>query len=128
MRGKKYFLAVFVTLGALIVFIAYMWQNNHKMKLTEEEQVIVKIATDKAVSLGYKPDELRILYDRDNKEWNGYWNDIIAREDKDKYKNLTGRAFQAVCFYPKKKHTLGGSVWILLDKESKEVILVQREK
>jgi hypothetical protein len=132
MKDKKRLLIVSVVLTILVVFATYVWKGDNKMDLTEEEQNLVQIATDKAMSLGYKPDELRILYDRENKKWNEHWDVTLASEEEmslvDEYKNLASRDFQAIHFYPKKKYTFGGSVWILIDKGSKKVIFVQREK
>lgn len=106
-----------------------------QIALTEEQKYIVEIASEKTKSLGYNLDELSVFYDTDNKIWIEGYGSILANKETPEYEKLysilEGRNYQAVYYYHRpSKHEviLGGSVWILVDKETKEVIFVQREK
>ncbi len=92
--------------------------SNNRNKLTTEQQEILKIANNKASSLGYDVENMKITYDFDNLLWHKY------RDPEDPvFENID---FQAVHYGVDKKTTLGGTLIVIVDKSKKEVIWFQK--
>lgn len=131
---KKTCIVLFVIFLFVIVLLSvlYMQKKEKKPGLTDMQKQILEVASNKVVSLGYKLNELTFEYDRDNKRWlEGYGLFLVNKngsESDEIYESLKDHNYQAIYFYPKKQLILGGSVWVLIDKDTKQVIFVQREK
>ena len=93
-------------------------KSNNRNKLTTEQQEILKIANNKASSLGYDVNNLSINYDFNNTSWHKY------RDPRDPV--FEGIDFQAIHYGPKGRTTLGGTLIIVVDKEKKEAIWFQK--
>ena len=83
-----------------------------------EQQEILKIANNKASSLGYDVSNMEIVYDFDNALFHKY------RDPEDPA--IENIDFQAIHYGPGDKATLGGGLIVVVDKSKKEVIWFQK--
>jgi hypothetical protein len=126
----------FFVLTLLFVPFAYPQPD----KLTKEQ--VLDIALNKAKDLGYKVEDMDILYDENNaaikkhllregvstynvitKEW---VKDLATTPEKE-YPELSGKDYQSVYFGPKEMR-LGGDLWVFIDRDSGKIIKFVRGK
>ena len=103
-------------------------------KLTKEE--IIKIAISKAKQLGYKTEDMNIIYDDDNKKIKEHlkrggvstynedtktWEKDLPTTPEQEYPGLKDKDYQSVYFGPK-TIAKGGDLWVFIDKNTGEVI------
>ncbi|MFA5272208.1 MAG: hypothetical protein WC412_07745 [Candidatus Omnitrophota bacterium] len=127
---RKLFLYLFF-IGLCFMPSVIFSQSN---KLTNEQ--IVNTAIGKAKGLGYKTEDMNILYDEDNKEIKEHlkrsgvstYNEKTQKLEKDlpttpeqEYPELKDRDYQSVYFGPKES-IKGGDLWVFIDKSTGEVI------
>jgi hypothetical protein len=109
-------------------------------KLTKEQ--IIQIAISKAKELGYKTDEMNIVYDENNKNItehlkrigvstynvkNKKWDKDLPTTPEKEYPELKDKDYQSVYLGPKGS-VKGGDLWVFIDKSTGEVIKYQRGK
>jgi len=83
-------------------------------QLTKEE--IVQIAISEARQLGYKTEEMNIIYDEGNKNIKEY---LTAPEKE--YPQLKDKDYQAIYLYFK-ENIMGNSLWVFIDSATGEVL------
>jgi len=103
-------------------------------KLTKEQ--IIRIAISKAAELGYKTEEMNIVYDEGNKSIKEHlryarvskYNEKTKELDKvlpttpeKEYPELNGKDYQSVYLCPKVAMP-GGDLWVFIDRNTGEVI------
>lgn len=103
-------------------------------KLTKEQ--ITQIAIGKAQELGYKTEDMNIIYDEGNQKIKEHlkrsgvstYNEETKTWEKDspttpeqEYPELKDKDYQSVYFGPKEM-VLGGDVWVFIDRNTGEVI------
>ena len=98
-----------------------------------EKDEYVRIAKATAQKEGASLERSDIYFDENNVAWNKTLDDLKTNSPDyaTRFNVLTGENYQAVKIYPKKELTgltLGGVLWVLIDKETKEVILFHGEK
>ena len=96
----------------------------------EEKEKYFRIAKATAQKEGDSLEKSNIYFDENNVEWNKTLDDLKTNSPDyaTRFNVLTGENYQAVKIYPKEKSVLGGVLWVLIDKETKEVILFHGEK
>ena len=121
-----------VIIPLVVLLVLHKGKPNRQINLTQEQKEILEVAHKKARELGYEPDKVNFFYDVNNKAWNDTYGLAINNKEislqNDEYKKLVGRNFQAVHYSSSKKYSLGGDIFVLIDKKTKEVIIVQRGK
>ena len=109
---------IFAVLLLTVFLYVITKTTNNKKKLTTEQQEILKIANNKASSLGFDVKNMEITYDFDNALWHKY------RDPKDPaFDNID---FQAIHYGAANRTTLGGTLTVIVDKSKKEVIWFQK--
>jgi hypothetical protein len=119
----------FVAILLLLVIIATLGIVGCKQNMLTEK-AILKIANTEAEKRGHILESDNIYYDHGNKLWKeklGYIGKNVP-DQAERLKVLDNRKYQAVHYYPKDKMTLGGLLWIFVDKETGEVITMYGEK
>lgn len=98
---------------------------------TEEKKdtIYYDIAKDILTSMNIKIDEGELLFDRDNRNFNGYLGGVNNPD----FSILKEREFQSIIYCPRAKRfsraiQLGGEIWIFIDTKTKKVIYVHRGK
>lgn len=112
---------IYIILAALLL-MGFLYviskTSNNRSKLTTEQQEILKIANNKASSLGYDVNNMKIIYDFDNALWHKY-----SDPEDPVFENID---FQAIHYGVGNKTTLGGTLIVVVDKLKKEVIWFQK--
>lgn len=103
-------------------------------ELSQDE--VIRIASDKAQELGFKTEEMSVLFDEDNakiiehsrrsgvsvyNKKTGKWDKALPSTPEKDFPVLEGRNYQAVYFAPKAQR-MGGDLWVFVDKSTGEVI------
>jgi hypothetical protein len=83
-------------------------------QLTKEE--IVQIATGEARQLGYKTEEMNMVYDDDNRNLKEYF----ATPEK-YHPELKDKDYQAIYLYFK-ENVMGTGLWVFVDKTTGEIL------
>ena len=115
--NKTLIFIVFIVLIALLLLgllYAIFKKSNDRNELTTEQQEILKIANNKASSLGFDVSNMEITYDFDNALFHKY------RDPEDP--TFEEIDFQAIHYGVGDKATLGGTLTAVVDKSKKEVI------
>jgi hypothetical protein len=84
---------------------------------------IVRVAYQKAAEM-VRVDKSVFIYDENNANWEKELQ-LYSKHNHDENgvrTKLTNRNYQAVLFYPQKRGTLGGILWLFIDKQNYEVI------
>ena len=128
--SKRLFLWVLV----FVLSFASSSAFSQRDRLTKEQ--ITQIAINKAKDLGYKTEEMNIIYDEGNKNIKEHlthigvstYNEKTKKWEKDlpttpekEYPELNGREYQSVYLGPK-GNVKGGDLWVFIDKDTGEVI------
>ncbi len=96
----------------------------------EMQEKAVEIANKKAIELGYDLNIMIIDIDEENTGWNNYisydkshdfWKENPELRDK-----LMSRSYWAVYYGPNKVNQLGGDLWVVVDKETYQIITYLR--
>ncbi len=114
---RKVYLFLVVLLIVTVVLILHKTLSDGS-GLTPQQIEILKVSNNKAMSLGYDVDNMRIIYDFNNVIW---YKDRV-QEDPD----FNDVDFQAIYYGPKDRGTLGGSLIVIVDKNKKDVIWLRR--
>lgn len=85
---------------------------------------VKKVADQEAGRLGYDIQNMDVQMDKENSQWKKY-STIIPHPDLEP--KLKGRDFIAV-YYSSKTQTLGGDLWVFVDRKIGKVITVLRGK
>ncbi len=87
-------------------------EMGEKTVLSKEQ--IVQIANGAARRHGYDPKEM--VYDEGNVAW--------KKEPRGPWPELEGHDFQAVEYWHRSLYTAGGGIWVLVDRNTGEVLRV----
>ena len=95
-----------------------------------EEKSFKDIALDYAKLKGFSILDKEVIFDTNNIEWDkalSYYKNANPKF-ANQYSDLTDKEIQSIKIFPNNKATLGGVVWVLIDKNTKEVITFLAEK
>ncbi len=121
--------------------IHYLKDQKDQPNWLSKENILT-IAISKAEEVGYKTEEMEVIYDEENRELKKHfkrtgiseydeetseWKPISSTTPEKEYPELIGRNYQAVYLGPKEL-ILGGDLWVLIDKNTGEVITCIRGK
>ncbi len=108
---------------------------SQKNKLTKGQ--VLQTAINKAKELGYKAEDMNIVYDEDNKKIKDHlkrsgvstynkkiktWEKDLPTTPEQEYPELKDKDYQSVYFGPKEVGTRGGGLWVFVDKNTGDVI------
>lgn len=128
---------IIISLSFLLIsnFIKITEVFSQSDKLTKEQ--ITQIAIGKAQALGYKIEDMDIIYDEDNQKIKEHltrrgvstYNEDTKAWEKDspttpeqEYPELKDKDYQSVYFGPRGEGIKGGDLWVFIDKNTGEVI------
>ena len=109
-------------------------------RLTKEQ--IIQVAISKAKELGYKTEEMNIVYDEGNKSIKKYlerigvsaynkttqqWDKVLSTTPEKEYPELKDKDYQSV-YLGIKGNVKGGDLWVFIDRNTGEVIKYIRGK
>jgi hypothetical protein len=97
------------------------------------EQQIIGIANAKAKSEGIPLKESNIYYDVGNKDWRVRLASLRKDspdyvKERDNFNELKGHNYQTVIYTPKNVSTLGGVLYVFVDRSTGEVITIHGEE
>jgi hypothetical protein len=128
-ENKKQVLRVLILimlLGALCCYFVTMGCRRHEP--SDATKKILGVSNAKIRELGYDLRNMTTEYDTDNKQWKKYTESLSDGDMDSTMALLHERDFQGVYYAPKGKSTLGGDVWVFVDRDTNEVITVLRFK
>ena len=98
----------------------------HRQEPSEVTKEILAISNRKVIELGYDLKNLTPQYDLGNGKWKEYAQSQSPGAIDSTIALLAKHDFQGVYYAPKGKMTLGGDVWVFIDRNTKEVITTLR--
>lgn len=105
---------------------------GHAERLLTEQQ-ITEIANSKAVSEGIPPEESNIYYDVGNKDWSETLASLRKNspdyvKERGDFDELRGHDYQTIIYTPKNPDTLGGVLFVFIDRVTGKVITIHGEE
>jgi hypothetical protein len=132
---------LFTWLLIIVICLASSFAFSQSNQLTKEK--ITQIAISKAKDLGYKIEEMNIIYDEGNKsikehsrrvriftydEKTKKWEKDLSVTPEKEHPELRGKDYQSVYLGPKESGAKGGDLWVFIDKNTGDVIKYSRGK
>ncbi len=118
-----------VEFSKIIIAVVAIGMSADSMMVAATEKVwtrseILAVADAEAKRLNYDVEQKSVSFSKDNREWQQYLNDAEAKNAGygKVRKTLQNREFWAVRYEDIGTPTLGGELWVLVDRETGEVI------